>query len=466
MRKGKEYEFLIEDIEFPATGVAYADGLKVYIKNSLPGQKVLARLSKKRREYAEAKVIKILEDVAFKREALCPIFKGCGGCSSQDVPYDIQLNLKEKQVLRLFEEANLSGFEYLGIEGSPKEEEYRNKMEFTFGDMEKGGELTLGMHAKGRSFGIITADYCKIVDEDYRNILSAVLAYFREQKFPHYRIMSHEGYLRNLVIRKADNTGEILINIVTTSQVEFNFYEITELLKNLTYKGTLVGILHTINDSLSDTVQADKIELLYGRDYIIEEILGLKFKITPFSFFQTNSKGAEKLYSIVKEFLGDSKSKTVFDLYCGTGTIGQIVAPDAEKVIGIELIEEAVKSANENAKLNNLSNCKFIAGDVAKIIKTINEKPDVIILDPPRPGVHPVALEYVVDFNAPDIIYVSCNPKTLVTDLKYLTEKGYRIEKVKVKDMFPHTPHVETVAKLSKLSATHMASDKWEELKL
>lgn len=317
--------------------------------------------------------------------------------------------------------------------------------------MEKGGELTLGMHAKGKSFGIITVDCCQIVDKDYRIILSTVLNYFRNKNLPHYRVMSHEGYLRNLVIRKASNTGEILINFVTTSQIEFNFEEITEELRNLDYVGNLVGIIHTINDSLSDVVQADKIELLYGRDYIIEELLGLKFKITPFSFFQTNSKGAEKLYSIVRQFIGEAKSKTVFDLYCGTGTIGQIVAPEAKKVIGIELIEEAVKSANENAKLNGLDNCTFIAGDVAKIIGTINEKPDLIILDPPRPGVHPVALDYVIKFNAPDIIYVSCNPKTLVTDLKVLVENGYTIEKVKVKDMFPHTPHVECVTLMSRV---------------
>ncbi|WP_027625309.1 23S rRNA (uracil(1939)-C(5))-methyltransferase RlmD [Clostridium lundense] len=451
MKKGKEYEFNIQTTEFPSTGIAEYEGLKVYVKGALPGQKVLARVSKKRKNYAEGRLLKVIEDVDYKRETKCSVFGECGGCAHQDVPYEKQLELKKEQVLKLFEKADLEGFEFLGIEGSPEEFEYRNKMEFTFGDMEKGGELTLGMHAKGKSFGIITVDCCQIVDEDYRVILSTVLDYFREKKLPHYRIMSHEGYLRNLVIRKASNTGEILINIVTTSQIEFDFSEILEKLKSLNYRGVLVGILHTTNDSLADMVQGDKVEVLYGRDYIIENLLGLKFKISPFSFFQTNSKGAERLYSIVRDFIGESKSKTVFDLYCGTGTIGQIVAPEAKKVIGIELIEEAVKSANENAKLNGLDNCTFIAGDVAKIIGTINEKPDLIILDPPRPGVHPIALDYVIKFNAPDIIYVSCNPKTLVTDLKVLVEHGYKIEKVKVKDMFPHTPHVECVALMSRV---------------
>lgn len=323
-------------------------------------------------------------------------------------------------------------------------------MEFTFGDMEKGGDLTLGMHVKNRNFSIVTVDNCEIVDRDFRNILTTVVNYFNEKRLPKYRVMSHEGFLRNLVIRKAKNTGEILVNIVTTSQMEFDFKEIVDMLLKVECKGEIKGILHTINDTLSDVVQVDKLEILYGRDYIIEELLGLKFKIAPEAFFQTNSKGAEKLYSIVKDFLGDASSKVVFDLYCGTGTIGQIVAPKAKKVIGVELIEEAVKAANENAKLNGLNNCEFIAGDVAKVIKDVKQKPDIIILDPPRPGVHPVALEYVVKFEPKEIIYVSCNPKTLVDDLKYLIDNGYKLEKVKGMDMFPHTPHVETVVKLSK----------------
>lgn len=450
MRKGNEYEFNIEKTQFPGTGIAEVEGLPVYIKNAVPGQKVRARVTKKRREYAEAKVLEVLENVNHAVEPKCPHFDACGGCTTQFLPYENQLELKSQQVLELLKNAGIENFEFLGIEISPEEFEYRNKMEFSFGDLEKGGELTLGMHMKGRSFSIINVDQCQIVDEDFRKILDTVVNYFREKQLTYYRIMKREGYLRNLVIRKGSNTGEILINIVTTSQMEFDYEEITEILKNLSYKGEVKGILHTFNDSLSDVVQADSVDILYGRDYIVEELLGLKFKIAPESFFQTNSKGAEKLYSIVKEFLGDASSKVVFDLYCGTGTIGQIVAPKAKKVLGIELIEEAVKSANENAELNGLSNCEFIAGDVAEVIKTVKDKPDLIILDPPRPGVHPVALDYVIKFNAPDIVYVSCNPKTLVTDLQVLQQAGYKVEKVKLMDMFPHTPHIETVVRLSK----------------
>ncbi|MBE1304743.1 23S rRNA (uracil(1939)-C(5))-methyltransferase RlmD [Clostridium botulinum] len=450
MRKGKEYEFLIEETEFPGTGVAQKDGVPVYIKGTVPGQKVLAKVTKKRREYAQAKLLEIIENIDYAIENKCPHFGQCGGCSTQYIPYEKQLQIKEEQLLKLFKSKEIKGFDFLGVEKSPEEYEYRNKMEFTFGDMEKGGDLTLGMHVKNRNFSIVTVDNCEIVDRDFRNILTTVVNYFNEKRLPKYRVMSHEGFLRNLVIRKAKNTGEILVNIVTTSQMEFDFKEIVDMLLKVECKGEIKGILHTINDTLSDVVQVDKLEILYGRDYIIEELLGLKFKIAPEAFFQTNSKGAEKLYSIVKDFLGDASSKVVFDLYCGTGTIGQIVAPKAKKVIGVELIEEAVKAANENAKLNGLNNCEFIAGDVAKVIKDVKQKPDIIILDPPRPGVHPVALEYVVKFEPKEIIYVSCNPKTLVDDLKYLIDNGYKLEKVKGMDMFPHTPHVETVVLLQR----------------
>jgi 23S rRNA (uracil1939-C5)-methyltransferase len=450
MKKGNEYEFNIEKTEFPGFGIAFQDEKKVYIKNAIPGQKVRARIIKKKKDYVEAKVLEIVEKSEVHIEPKCPHFDFCGGCTHQFIPYEKQLELKQQQVLQLFEEAEIDDIEFLGIEGSPAEYEYRNKMEFTFGDFEKGGELTLGMHVSGRAFGIVTVDKCMLIDEDVRNIVYSTLMYFREQKLPHYRVLQHVGYLRNLVVRKAKNTSEILINLVTTSQVDFDLKEYRNLISNLKFEGTLKGLLHTINDSLSDVVTADRVEVLYGEEYITEELLGLKFKITPFSFFQTNSAGAEKLYSIVRGFMGDSSDRVVFDLYCGTGTIGQIAAAKARKVIGVELIEEAVQSANENAKLNGLYNCTFIAGDVAKVIQTINENPDIIILDPPRSGVHPVALDYVIKFDAPEIIYVSCNPKTLVDNLKVLIDKGYAVDKVKIMDMFPQTTHVETVVLLKR----------------
>jgi 23S rRNA (uracil1939-C5)-methyltransferase len=448
MRKRKEYEFIIEGTEFPGKGVAFYEGQKVAIKNALPGQKVIGRVTKKNSNGVEAKLIEVLEDVDYKVKPACDIFGICGGCSHGDLSLDTQLKFKEEQVKDLLNNKGITDYEYLGIESSPIHYEYRNKMEFTFGDFEKGAEISLGMHAKGKSFSIVSVENCQIVDEDFRAIISATLKHFRGENLPYYRVLKHEGFLRNLVVRKAINTGEILVNIVTTTQVEYDFTAFADTLKALNLKGEITGIIHTLNDTLSDVVQADSIEVLYGRDYIVENLLGLKFKINPFAFFQTNTKGAEKLYSIVRDFIGESEDKVVFDLYCGTGTIGQIVAPKAKKVVGIELIEEAVEAAKENAKMNGLDNCEFIAGDVAVTIKNVTEKPDIIILDPPRPGVHPVALDYVIKFDAKEIIYVSCNPKTLAVDLEVLVANGYKIEKVKIMDMFPHTPHVEVVTKL------------------
>ncbi|AQM61246.1 23S rRNA (uracil(1939)-C(5))-methyltransferase RlmD [Clostridium baratii] len=450
MRRGNEITVKIEKTEFPSVGISSFDGKKIYVKNAFPGETVKGRVKKKKADYADLKLIEVVEKAPYEIEAKCPHFGICGGCSSQHLSYDKQLELLSDEVLELFKNAEVTTGEYEGVVGSVDQFEYRNKMEFTFGDEYKGGELCLGMHMRNQSFGIITVNECKLVDEDFRKVINATVEYFRGKDLPYYRVMKREGYLRHLVIRKAKNTGELLVNLVTTTQVDFDLTEWTNIIKGLDFQGELVSILHTENNSFSDAVIPEKVNVLFGKDYIMEELLGLKFKISPFSFFQTNTKGAEELYSIVREFMGNSDNKVVFDLYCGTGTIGQIVAPKAKKVIGLELIEEAVEAAKENAKLNGLDNCTFIAGDVAETIKEVKDKPDIIILDPPRSGVSPKALEYVIKFDAKEIVYVSCNPKTLVDNLKDLMTHGYKIERTRVKDMFPNTPHGEVVVKLIK----------------
>lgn len=450
MKRGSQVTIKIEKTEFPSVGISEFEGKKLYIKGAFPGQTVKGTVKKKRDTYADVKLVEVLEKAPYEIEAPCPHFGVCGGCSSQNLTYEKQLELLSDEVCELFEDKDIPMGMYLGVKGSENTWKYRNKMEFTFGDLEKGGELTLGMHMKGKSFGVLTVDNCMIVDEDFRKVLTVTVEYFRKQNLPYYRVMKREGYLRHLVVRKASNTGELMVNLVTTTQIDFDLSGYTELLKSQTYKGKLVSVLHTENDSFSDAVVPEKVNILYGRDYIIEELLDLKFKISPFSFFQTNSRGAESLYSIVRDFMGNGDNKVVFDLYCGTGTIGQIAAHNAKKVIGLELIEEAVEAAKENAKLNGLDNCEFIAGDVAETIKQVKVKPDIIILDPPRSGVSPKALDYVIKFNAKEIIYVSCNPKTMVDNLETLLAAGYKVEKSKVKDMFPNTPHAETVVKLVK----------------
>ena len=437
--------FTIEDIEFGGKAYGYADGIKVNVKHGIPGQKVKVYIKKIKNDQAEGDIQEVLENSPLETEDTCIHFGQCGGCLNQTIAYDKQLELKERQIKKLLDDSNIQGYQWLGIEGSPSIYDYRNKMEFSFGDEQKDGPLTLGMHKKGRYYDIITVDSCLIMDEDFRKILVRVLDFFKSRDTKYYHTGRHEGYLRHLVVRKAHFTGEILINLVTTSQASMDLKELVDEILKLDFKGKVVGILNTINDSLADVVQADAINVLYGRDYIVEELLGLEFKISAFSFFQTNSQGAEKLYSIVRDFVGDAENQVVFDLYCGTGTIGQIVAANAKKVIGIELIEEAVEAAKENAKINKLDNCTFIAGDVKEEVKKLEEKPDIIIIDPPRVGIHPKALKDIISFNANKLIYVSCNPKTLVRDLEVLQEEGYRVEKVKGMDMFPHTNHVESI---------------------
>ncbi len=450
MKRRDIIEFEVDKMEFGGTSVSLLGNREIHMKGGITGQKVRASVKKTRSGKADVKMLELLENSPLETETPCKHFNVCGGCSILSVPYEKQLEIKERQVMDLFLAQDIFGFNFQGIQGSPQAKEYRNKMEYTFGDEMKDGPLTLGLHKKGKHIDILTVDGCFLVDNDFITILTSTVEYFNDKKVPYYRTMSHKGYLRNLVVRKGINTNELMVNIVTSSQEDFDMNDYKDMLLKLNLKADLVSILHTINDGLADAVNCDELRVLHGRDYIQEELLGLKFKISPFSFFQTNTKGAEDLYSIAREFVGDHENKVVFDLYSGTGTIGQVMAGAAKKVYGIEIIEEAVVAANQNAKLNGLTNCEFIAGDVAKTVKNLKEKPDLIIVDPPRPGVHKDAIRDISGFGANEIVYISCNPKTLVLDLKGFESYGYKVEKVKLMDMFPNTPHCETVVKLKK----------------
>lgn len=450
MKRRDIIEFEIDKMEFGGTSVSRLGNRDIYMKGGITGQKVKASVKKTKSGKAEVKMMELLESSPLETETPCKHFNVCGGCSMLSVPYEKQLEIKERQVMDLFLEQDIFGFNFQGIEQSPQTKEYRNKMEYTFGDEMKDGPLTLGLHKKGKHIDILTVDGCFLVDNDFINVLTSTVEYFNEKNTPYYRNISHKGYLRNLVVRKGINTNEMMVNIVTSSQEDFDMTEYKDMLLNLDLKADLVSILHTINDGLADAVNCDELIVLHGRDYIQEELLGLKFKISPFSFFQTNTKCAEELYKIAREFVGEHNDKVVFDLYSGTGTIGQVMAEKAKKVYGIEIIEEAVEAANKNAKLNNLTNCEFIAGDVAKTVNKLKAKPDIIIVDPPRPGVHKDAIRDISKFDSKEIVYISCNPKTLVLDLVEFKKYGYEVEKVKCMDMFPNTPHVETIVKLYK----------------
>ncbi len=448
MKKGEEYCGIVEKVEFPNKGIVCIEDRKIIVKNTIPGQKIRFRIAKLRQGRGEGTLLEIIEKAPQELfRASCEHFGVCGGCVYQSLPYDEQLKIKKKQVKALLEPV-AGEYEFLGIEGSPKGLAYRNKMEFSFGDEVKGGELTLGLHKRGSFYDIVPVPHCSLVHSDIQQILTCVLDYCREQNQTYYHKMSHEGYLRHLLVRKAQKTGEILVNLVTTSQSDMPMEELKDRLLALPLEGSFAGILHSINDGLADVVRSDKTEVLYGKEFFYEELLGLRFKISTFSFFQTNSLGAEVLYSVVRQFIGEKNRNVVFDLYSGTGTIAQLMADVAKKVIGVEIVEEAVEAARENAKENGLTNCEFIAGDVLKVLDTIEERPDYIIVDPPRDGIHPKALQNIIAYSVEHMVYISCKPTSLARDLVVLTEGGYQVEKVVCVDMFPQTTGVETVCLL------------------
>lgn len=466
MKKGQVYEGVVERIDFPNKGIVKVGEDVCVVKNALPGQKVTFSISKLRKGKAEGRLLQVTEQSPLECGSPCSHFGLCGGCTYLSFPYEEQLKIKEGQVKRLLDSVLLDGqgaYHWEGIKASPAYFAYRNKMEFSFGDETKDGPLTLGMHKRGSFYDVLTVNDCRIVDEDYRKILTAVRDYFAERNVCFYHRLSHEGFLRHLLVRKAVKTGEILVALVTTTQRPWKaetasgLQELIDgfctLLQGLSLDGTLTGVLHMENDSIADVVQSDKTRILYGKDYFYEELLGLKFRITPFSFFQTNSLGAEVLYETARSYIGKlsgGKESVVFDLYSGTGTIAQLMAPVAGKVIGVEIVEEAVEAAKENAALNGLTNCEFLAGDVLKVLDDITEKPDFIILDPPRDGIHPKALPKIINYGVERIVYISCKPTSLVRDLAVFLENGYRVEKATAVDQFPWTANVETVILLSR----------------
>ena len=389
-------------------------------------------------------------------------------------------------------------------------------MEFSFGDAEKDGPLTLGLHRLGSSYDILEIRGCALVRPAWNEILKYTQKFFRDHKVSFFHKMQHYGILRHLVVRQSFADGGILVNLVTTTKYELQAPEkkapdtasesTDEGLRNqiiqdlhlpeyvaglvgleasgkfdtLTSHSHLAGVIYTENDSLSDAVKADSVTLLYGQDYLMEEVLGLKFRVSPFSFFQTNTRGCEVLYGKVREYVlsvyedavrvvdaeggersesaensegiaggdkdGAKKAGVIYDLYSGTGTIAQLLAPVAKKVYGIEIVEEAVEAARENAKLNKLKNCEFIAGDVLQKLDEIEERPDFIILDPPRDGCTPKALDKIINYGVPYMVYISCKPTSLARDLVTLQARGYRVRRACAIDEFPNTVHVETIA--------------------
>lgn len=449
-KKNDIIEVKIDYIDFPNKGTGKYENYRVIVKNTLPQQVVQCKINKKRDGKLEGRLEEIKEHAPYEIESGCSHFDLCGGCSYQNITMEKENEIKEKQVLKLLEDAGIRDFQYDGIEVSPVINGYRNKCEFSFGDTSKDGELALGMRKRQSFYEVVTLNDCNIIDNDYINIIHCVLDFFKERNVPFYHKMRHDGVLRHLVVRKGAYTGEILINLVTASNINFSLNDFANVLLSLSTSGKICGILHTENDSVADVVKSDSTKILYGRDYFSDKLFGLDFRVTAFSFFQTNTKGAERLYSIVKDYAGDAENKVIFDLYCGTGTISQIMAQKSKKVIGIEIVEEAIEAAKENAKHNGIENCEFIAGDVLKKVDELTDKPDLIIVDPPRDGIHPKAISKIINFDAPEIIYVSCKPTSLARDLVIFEANGYKTKRVMCMNQFGRTNHVETVALITR----------------
>lgn len=499
MKKGQIYEGTVIDINFPDKAVVLTketdkDGVvnehHVIVKGALPGQTVKYILQKARAGKCKGRLLEVISKSSSETEKPACANSGiCGGCSYQTLPYQSQLELKKNQVLKLIDNvAGKNSYIFDGIFPSPCIWGYRNKMEFSFGDEYKGGPLSLGLHKKGSIHDIINASGCQIINNDYSKILDCIREYFLKRNVPHYNKNTHTGILRHLLVRRSTSTGEILVALVTASGLE-NYitdclYGLGIELQNLRLDGRITGFLHIINNGLGDVVKSDETHIIFGKDWITEEVLGLKFKISIFSFFQTNTKGAEVLYSCARNYIygkpaygmdnkdnkinnktdnfTDNKTnnfledKTVFDLYSGTGTIAQIIAPVAKKVTGVEIVEEAVEAAKQNAEYNGLGNCEFIAGDVLKVLEEIDEKPGFIILDPPREGINPKALKKICEeIKIPGMVYISCNPASLARDIAEFQKYGYSIRRLCCVDMFPQTGHVETVCLLSKFNTIH-----------
>ena len=489
-------------MDYPNKGVVQTDEGLLKVACALPGQTVLCSVKKVRHGMGEGILREVTERAENEVESPCPHFGKCGGCLYQTFEYGDELRIKEDQVRRLIEPVLgecVNDCEWETIQGSPVHEGYRNKMEFTFGDEYKDGPLALGMHKRGSMHDIVTVTGCRIADRDYSEVIRCTIDLFESRGMPFYHRITHVGYLRHLLIRRS-RSGELLIGLVTSTQLGMAGSDVTlsrsesgapassdaetgsepspghclksdeeerslleeyvsalrEMEKDGKLSARIAGIMHIVNDSVADAVKADRVDVLYGRDHITEELLGLKFKITTFSFFQTNTYGAEVLYSKVREYAAGLKlppGGTIFDLYSGTGTIAQIMAGindgSAASVVGVEIVEEAVEAARMNAEANGLTSCSFIAGDVLKVLDDLTDKPDLIILDPPREGIHPRALPKILSYGTPYVIYISCKPTSLAKDLPAFLGAGYAPVRICTVDQFPRTGNIETVCLLS-----------------
>ena len=444
LKKDQELDLKIDSLAYGGNGVARLNGFVVFVRRGLPGDTVRARVTKVKRSHAEATALEVVEAGAPRVEAPCIHFPVCGGCRFQDLAYEAQLEAKATQVAdALARIGKLSGFELEAAVPAESLFHYRNKLEYSFTATAEG--VGLGFHKAGRWDEVLDIERCWLTTDLGNAIREAVKAWANEQRLSAFDQETHEGYFRHLVVREGRNTGQALVVLVTAPGAlpEESFVTAVRSFPEVR------SVHWALNDTPAEVTSLPT-KLLWGEEAIEEEILGLRFRVRPNAFMQTNTAMAEKLYGLAIEYAGLTGEETVYDLYCGTGTIGLAMARNALTVWGIESSEESVACAVENAELNGLANAAFFAGDVAADVEELRGRagpPDVVVVDPPRAGLVGKAVARVAALEAPRLVYVSCNPTTLAGNAKELTgEFGYRLERVRPLDMFPHTPHVESVA--------------------
>ena len=463
--KGIETELFVEKLAFGGKAVARVDGFVVFLDRAVPGQTVRARIVKKKRNYAEARVLEVLSQSSDYVQPVCPHFGTCGGCLWQDISYPVQLHWKRNHVIEcLGHIAGVSEAEVYPITGSPEILHYRNKMEFTFSarrwllpeELEQehspGSLFALGLHVRGLFDKVLNIDTCFLQSPEASAILREVRNWAGRSGLPAYSIRTHEGFWRFLVIRETKRTGQMLINLITSGEKQGAQHAVDQLSDHLRSRfPAITTFIHSINDKKSQVAIGDSSRVLFGPGFI-EEMLGdLRFRISAHSFFQTNSLGAEKLYNAVSRLGQFDGTENVWDLYCGTGSIGISIASQVKKVTGIEIVEDAVLDARENCRINDVRNCTFAAGDLKDVIlqAAATERPDVVITDPPRAGMHPKVVKTLLEIAPRRIIAVSCNPASLARDAALLLD-AYEIKDIEPFDLFPHTPHLECAVRFDK----------------
>jgi len=461
VKRGSIIEVEIESLSYGGDGFAKYNDIAVFVQKGLPGQKLEAVITKKNKKFLKAKALNILKESPDQIEPKCTHFEDCGGCSFQNYDYQKQLQEKETQVKDLLK--HITGLKSTKIKKIKKAKEiynYRNKMEFTFSNdpwFEKYNpkekkELCLGLHPKGRFDKTIDLENCEIQSKISNKIVDIVRDTALENSLIPYDIKKHTGFLRQIVIRSAVHKDETMVIIVTSTNDQKKLEPIIDKLKEVK---EIKAIINNVNRRKADVSYSEEQYLLYGDDFITEKIGTYKFKISPDSFFQTNSKQAKVLYDLIKKEANLTGNEIVYDLYCGTGTIGIYLSKKAKKIFGFEIIPSAIDDAIINASNNNVKNALFFQGDIKDSLvdnKEIDiiEKPDVSIIDPPRSGLHPKALKNIIKLKQKKIIYISCNPATQARDLKDFIDAGYKVSNIIPVDMFPHTPHIESIVTLTK----------------